>query len=95
MENRTSEIIYRQMLSTTPERVAKTAISIFDSVQSQKVRDQVLGLAAALICVLESYELSHVDVLGLAHNYVFSDYHGNMKSDFRALKKYIKSEWEL
>jgi hypothetical protein len=66
-----------------------------DALQSDKVCNQALGLAAALICMLDQYELSHVDVLGIAHNMVYSGDNGNMKPDFKAIKNYMKNEWEI
>ena len=66
-----------------------------DSLQTDKVSNQMLGLAAALICMLDQYTLSHVDVLGIAHNMVYSGDNGNMKPDFSVIKKYMKNEWEM
>ena len=75
--------------------MAYAALRVMDALQSDKVCNQALGLAAALICMLDQYELSHVDVLGIAHNMVYSGDNGNMKPDFKAIKNYMKNEWEI
>lgn len=93
--NRTADIIYNQMLQTTAKNVSNAALAIMDSVQSDKVCNQALGLAAALICMLDQYELNHVDVLGIAHNMVYSGDNGNMEPDFKAITRFMKNEWEI
>ena len=95
MIERTADIIYNQMLLTTPKKVSEASLAVMDSVQSNKVCNQVLGLAAALICVLHNYNLNHTDVLGIADNMVYSGDNGNMRPDFKAFVKYMKDEWEL
>ena len=95
MHNRTSEIIYNQMLMTTANNVSKSALRIMDSIQQDKVCNQVLGLAAALICMMHNYKLNHVDVLGIADNMVYSGENNNMRPDFKAIIKYMKTDWKL
>ena len=95
MIERTADIIYNQMLLTTPKKVSEASLAVMDSVQSNKVCNQVLGLAAALICVLHNYNLNHTDALGIADNMVYSGDNGNMRPDFKAIVKYMKDEWEL
>lgn len=68
---------------------------MMDVLQTDKVCNQVLGLAASLICMLDQYELSHIDVLGIAHNMVYSGDNGNIKPDFKVIKSYMKQEWEI
>ena len=94
-KSRTAELIYDLMLRTTPYRVAQSALKAVDSVQADKVEDQILGLSAVLICLLNQYDLSHVDALGIADNMVYSGENNNMKPEFRAIKSYMKSEWEI
>lgn len=93
--NRTADIIYNQMLQTTSKQVSNAALRIMDSIQTDKVCNQVLGLAAALICMLDQYDLNHVDVLGIAHNMVYSGANNNILPDFKAIKHYMKNEWEI
>ena len=66
-----------------------------DALQTDKVCNQVLGLATALICMLDQYDLDHVDALGIAQNMVYSGDNGNIKPDFKVIKKYMKEEWEI
>ena len=95
IRNRTADIIYGQMLQTTSSQVAKSALTIADSIQSEKVCNQVLGLAALLICIMHYYKLNHVDVLGIADNMVYSGDNNNMKPEFWAIRNYMKNDWEL
>lgn len=95
MKNRTSELIYNQMLMTTPKDVSRASLAIMDSIQSDKVCNQILGLGAALICMLHRYNLSHVDVLGIADNMVYSGENNNMRPDFKAITNYMKDNWGL
>lgn len=95
MGNKTADLIYGQMLETTPAQVSQAALQIMNSIQSDKVCNQMLGLAAALICMLHQYDLSHTDVLGIADNMVYSGENNNMKPDFKAIQNYMKNEWEI
>ena len=95
VKNRTADILYGQMLDTTDKAVSNAALAIMDAVQDERVCNQMLGLAAALICMLHQYELTHTDVLGIAHNIVYSDENNNMLPAFKAIQRYMKTEWEL
>lgn len=95
VKNRTADIIYSQMLKTTPQAVSQAALMIMDRIQGDKVCNQILGLASALICMLHQYDLSHTDVLGIADNMVYSGLNNNMRPDFKAIQKYMKNEWEI
>lgn len=95
MKNRTAGLIYEQMLKTTSQQVGKSTLKIMNAVQSDKVCNQILGLGAALICMLNQYQLSHTDVLGIADNMVYSGFNNNMKPEFKAVQQFMKNEWEL
>lgn len=95
MRNRTADIIYDQMLLTTPKKVALSSLKIADAIQDDEVCNQMLGLAAILICMLHKYKLNHVDVLGIADNMVYSGENNNMKPEFKVITKYMKDEWKL
>ena len=94
-KNKTAQLIYDLMLRTNPKRVAQSALKAVDSVQADRVEDQILGLSAVLICLLNQYDLSHVDALGIADNMVYSGENNNIKPEFKAIKSYMKSEWEI
>ena len=94
-KNKTTEIIYDQMLRTTCKEVSQAALRVMDSIQGEKVCNQMLGLAAALICMLHQYGLNHIDVLGIADNMVYSGENNNMKPDFKAIQSFMKNEWEI
>lgn len=95
MRNKTADLIYGQMLQTTPQQVSQAALMIMNSIQSDKVCNQMLGLAAALICMLHQYGLTHTDVLGIADNMVYSGQNNNMKPEFKAIQTFMKNEWEI
>lgn len=95
IKNKTVDIIYNHMLQTTSQQVSRTALSIMDAIQGEKVCNQMLGLAATLICMLHQYGLNHVDVLGIADNMVYSGINNNMKPDFKVITNYMKNEWEI
>ena len=95
MKNKTADLIYAQMLQTTPQQVSQAALLIMNAIQGDKVCDQMLGLAAALICMLHQYGLTHTDVLGIADNMVYSGANNNMKPEFKAIQNYMKNEWEI
>lgn len=94
-KSKTAQLVYDLMLRTTASRVARAALGAVDGVQAEKVEDQLLGLAAVLICLLHNYGLSHVDVLGIADNIVYSGEHNNMRAEFKAIVNYMKNEWEI
>ena len=93
--NKTADLIYSQMLQTTPYQVVQAALHIMDAIQGDKVCNQMLGLGAALICMLHQYGLSHIDVLGIADNMVYSGENNNIRPDFKAIQNFMKTEWEI
>lgn len=95
VKSKTAEIIYTRMLETDAEQVGKAALLMMNSVQSDKVANQILGVASLLICLLHQYDLNHIDVLGLADNMVYSAENNNMTNNFKALRDYMKNEWEI
>lgn len=95
IRNKTADIIYNQMLLTTPKQVSYSTVAAMDAIQSDRVCNQILGLAAALICMLHQYDLSHTDVLGIADNMVYSGDNNNMIPEFKAIQRFMKNEWEI
>lgn len=95
MKSKTAETLYYQMLLTTPEDIAKTAYKAINAIQRDKVSDQILGIGAILVMLLDKYGLSHTDVLGIADNMVFSGDSNNLSQAFMGLKRYMKEEWRI
>lgn len=95
MKSKTADLLYEQMLKTTAQQVGKSTLRLLNTVQTDKVCNQILGLAAALICMLNQYQLSHTDVLGIADNMVYSGLNNNIKPEFKAVQQFMKNEWEL
>lgn len=94
-KNRTADILYSQMCQTTAKSVSKTALKIMNAIQSETTSNQMLGLGAALICMLHQYDMRHTDVLGIADNMVYSGIEKNILPDFKAIKVFMKNEWEI
>ena len=80
---------------TNPDKVARSALSAINAIQTHKTENQLLGLAAAMVVLLNHYEMEATDTLGIAHNFVFSGENGNMKPSFKALNQFMRSEWEI
>mgnify|MGYP006991695847 CR=1 FL=1 len=95
LKNKTADLLYRQMLIANEIEVSKATLAILDLIQPLKVHNQLLGLACAIICLLEAYDLSHSDVLGVAHNIVHSQSNNIADNNFKAVKRYMKSEWNI
>ncbi len=95
VKSETAQLLYDLMLRTTPKKVANAALGAIDGVQANRVEEQLLGLAAVLICMLHHYNLSHIDVLGIADNMVYSGDNNNMKPEFKVITKYMKDEWRF
>lgn len=95
LKNKTADLLYRQMLIANEIEVSQTTISILSLIQTLKVHNQLLGLACAIICLLEAYGLTHSDVLGVAHNIVHSQSNNNADKNFKAVKQFMKTEWEV
>lgn len=95
LKNKTSDLLYRQMLIADEIEVSKTTISILSLIQTLRVHNQLLGLACAVICLLEAYGMNSSDVLGIAHNIVHTTANNNADKNFKAVKQFMKTEWDI
>lgn len=95
LKSKTTDLLYRQMSIANEIDVSKTTLAILNLLQSLKVHNQLLGLACALVCLLEAYNLKASDVLGIAHNIVYTPAENNADKNFKAVKQFMKSEWEI
>lgn len=95
LKNKTADLLYRQMIIANEIEVSKTTLAILNLIQTLKVHNQLLGLACAMVCLLESYGLSHSDVLGIAHNIVHQQSNNNADKNFKAVKQFMRTEWEI
>ncbi len=95
VRNKTADILYQKMLQTTPQKVGITAIKAMNAIQCDSVENQILSVGALLVTMLDQYQLNATEVLGVADNMVYSAAHNNMAFDFKALKNYMKNEWEI
>lgn len=94
-QNRTQEILYQQMAVANEVEVSKTAVYILDRIQQLKVHNQLLGLAAALVCLIDVYELKASDILGIAHNIVYNKWNETVAKNFAGIRRYMKKEWAI
>lgn len=79
------EVIYQNILLATPKQVFNTAQRIADVIQEEDTHNQLLGIAAVLLCTLHNYNLSYIDVLGIADCVVDSE-------EFKSIKLMMKKE---
>lgn len=73
------------MLLSTPRQVFNTAQRIADVIQEEDTHNQLLGIAAVLLCTLHNYNLSYIDVLGMADCLIQTE-------EFKAVKLMMKKE---
>lgn len=92
-----ADAIYSQMLLKNPASIAPLAygMSLWMNRAEEDVSNQILGLAATLICMLQKYDLNLTDVLGTAESIVFSDKYNNMQPVFKTIMESLKSKEEI
>ena len=96
-KNKPADIIYPQMLLKTTETVAPLSYGIAHLITKveEDVSKQILSLAATLICMLQKYDLNHIDVLSIAENIVHSDDYNNMQPAFKTIMNTFKDKEEI
>lgn len=94
-ENKLAELVHRRLITATGTGASVAALKIMDAIQTERLENQLLGIAAVFICMLDRYELDHVDPLNIAYNMVYSGGAGNMAKNFKAIKNFMKKEWEI
>ena len=94
IESKPADTIYSKMLDQTPATVAPLAygITLWLDRTNADVSTQITSLAATLICMLQKYDLSHIDVLSIADNIVHSDRYNNIQPVFRTVMESITEE---
>ncbi len=96
-KSKPADIIYSQMLLKNPASVAPLSygITLWMKRAEEDVSNQILSLAATLICMLQKYDLNHIDVLSTAENIVFSDNYNNMQPAFKTIMNTFKNKEEV
>lgn len=86
-KNKTADVLYAQMFDKTPKEVAPLAygLTLWLNRAEKDVANQIVSLAVTLICILQKYGLSHIDVLSTAENIVFSDKYNNIQPIFKTV----------
>lgn len=95
VKTKRADVIYNQMIMTEAAEIAPVSLKVMNLIQGEKVSNQILGLTATLLCLLDQYGLSHIDALAEANNIVFSGEDGNMLPDFKSIGKFTQKKWEL
>ena len=96
-KSKPADVIYSQMLLKNPASVAPLSygIALWMNRAEEDVSNQILSLAATLICMLQKYDLNHVDVLSIAENIVHSDDYNNMQPAFKTIMNTFKDKEEI
>lgn len=92
-----ADILYYQMCCKDIREVAPLSygLALWLKETDRDVATQVLGLAATLICMLQKYGVSYIDVLSAAENIIFSDENNNMNRLFKTVMDTFKAEGDL
>ena len=92
-----ADILFQQMLMNDTASVAPLSygMALWMNRATEDVSKQILGLAATLICMLQKYDLNHIDVLSTAENIVFSDSYNNMQPVFKTIMNTFKDIKEV
>ena len=95
--SRAADILFQQMLMNDTASVAPLSygMALWMNRATEDVSKQILGLAATLICMLQKYDLNHIDVLSTAENIVFSDSYNNMQPAFKTIMNTFKNKEEI
>lgn len=96
-KNKLTDIIYTQMLYKNPISVISLSqkLALWMQETDGDVANQLLSLAATLICLFQKYDLNHIDVLSIAENIVFSDEYNNMQLGFKKIMNTFKNKEEI
>ena len=92
-----ADILFQQMLMNDTASVAPLSygMALWMNRATEDVSKQILGLAATLICMLQKYDMNHIDVLSTAENIVFSDSYNNMQPAFQQIMNKFKNKEEI
>lgn len=92
-----ADILFQQMLMNDTASVAPLSygMALWMNRATEDVSKQILGLAATLICMLQKYDLNHIDVLSTAENIVFSGSYNNMQPAFQQIMNKFKNKEEI
>lgn len=77
--------IYQEITLSEPLDSYLATFNVINSNKRQQIAQQILGTAAALICLLDKYNLETSQILSEAHRLVFSGDSGNMHRLFKKL----------
>ena len=79
------DAIYQEITLSEPLDSFLATFNVINANQRQPVSQQILGTAAALICLLDKWNLEVSQIMSEAHRLVFSGNYGNMHSIFKSL----------
>lgn len=82
--------LYDEMQVANTKDISNISLAAMSSIFNNEVHNQVLGIAALLVVLMQRYELSHIEVLSMAESLVNSGEYGNIHPDFKVLEKYCR-----
>lgn len=68
-----ADILYSEMLRMRPKEVAPLTEKIFKVIEGEEAAKVGMSLAAVLLILLQKYDLTYTDVLGMADCMVFPE----------------------
>lgn len=92
MVKKVSDVIYEEMTMASAKDVSRVAMHIMNELQTEKVPNQMLGVAALMCLMEEQYGVRTVEALNVADNIIQDQ--GNY-SDFQGIKYYMKNVWNI
>ena len=94
-KNNLADTIYSLMLMADAEAVSQTSLKVMNVLENSGVQLQILGIATALLTILDRYGLNYTDVLGMAECIVFSGRNNNMLQGFKELQLLMQAKKEI
>ena len=94
-EYKRANTLYQKAFQAKKKDIVQIAELALITTRGAKIQTQIVGIAAALICLLDNYNLTLEDILPIASCKVFDDNYNNMTPEFQALRQYMKKDWEI
>lgn len=94
-QSSTADLIHSLMLTTDSKAVSQASLKVMKVLINDGVELQILGIAAALLTILDRYGLNYIDVLGMADSIVFSGENNNMLPAFKEIMALMKPKKEI
>lgn len=80
-----------RLINTSQRGAASAAMTVIDRLQSHPPDEQVAGLTAAFLLMLDAYGVSVQDAMTITRNLIH-DSHKRLLPEFRAVAAYMRGE---